>query len=51
MVLTEFAEERFMRYNSDPVAPHSAIIGIMIIGKLQGGVKFAAERHIPGSLY
>jgi hypothetical protein len=33
--LTGFAEERFMRYNS---------------GKLQGGVKFAAERHIPGSL-
>jgi hypothetical protein len=28
MVLTGFAEECFMRYNSDPVAPHSRIIGI-----------------------
>jgi hypothetical protein len=27
-VLTGFAEERFMRYNSDTVAPHSAITGI-----------------------
>jgi hypothetical protein len=27
-VLTGFAEERFMRYNSDSVAPHSAITGI-----------------------
>jgi hypothetical protein len=28
MVLTGFAEECFMRINSDPVTPHSAIIGV-----------------------
>jgi hypothetical protein len=46
--LTGFAEECVMNCNRDTVAPHSAITGIAESYKI---VKFAAERHIPGSLF
>jgi hypothetical protein len=42
MVLTGFAEDRFMRYNSDPVAQHSAIIGIAECYKVELNLQWSA---------